>query len=44
MVPYGGRGGNKMNFSMSEETRASLIESLKEKEKDTVRIFVKGFG
>lgn len=33
-----------MNFSMSEETKASLIQSLKQKQKDTVRIFVKGFG
>jgi len=33
-----------MKFSMNEETRASLIESLNKKEKDAVRIFVKGYG
>lgn len=33
-----------MKFSMSEETKASLIESLNKKEKEAVRIFVKGYG
>lgn len=33
-----------MKFSMSEETKASLKESLNKKEKEAVRIFVKGYG
>lgn len=33
-----------MNFFMSEETKSSLKESLKKKEKDAVRIYIKGFG
>lgn len=33
-----------MKFNMSEETKASLLVSLEKKDKDAVRIFIKGFG